>query len=167
MHLKNKKVLVLLIVAITIIAICGYFIHYYRETNVDFQFVKTFRIPNNEYDQRSFTSYYYITSDELLDYFLGEYLTNHYGYCYDSLFIDKMKGELNFKDYHYLLSPQKKIINLSYSPSHNKNYYDGCGHLLHDLGDRNVLEPVFENGFIDSMYLYRIEKTDKFIQPGP
>ncbi|MBQ3730437.1 MAG: hypothetical protein IJK93_03405 [Muribaculaceae bacterium] len=165
--MKKKSFIIILVLAVAILGIGGYLIDYYRVRNVDFQFVKTFQVPNNEYDETSFTSYYYIDDDESLDYFLGKNLSDYFGYCYDSLFIDKMKGELNFKDYDYLLSPQKKIVNLSYSPSHNKNYYDGCGHQLHALGDRDVLEPVFEDGSIDSMYLYRIKKTNKFIQPGP
>ena len=165
--MKRKRLLIAFVLAIAILGVCGYFIHYYRVKHVDFQFVKTFQVPNKKYNQTSFTSYYYIDSDESLNHFLGKYLSDHFGYCYDGLFIDKMKGEFNFKDYDYLLSPQKKIINLSYSPSHNKNYYDGCGHQLHALGDRDVLEPVFDKGSIDSMYLYRIKKTDKFIQPGP
>ena len=159
--MKNKKVLVSLVVAVTILGICGYLINYHTERTVDFQPVKVFQVPNKNYDMTEMSSYYFITSEELLNHFLGKYLSWHFGYCYDSVFIDKIKCELNFKEYDYLLSPQKRIIKLYYSPS-NTERYSGW-----PVGNKDVLEPVFDKGSIDSMYLHRIKKTDKFIQPGP
>ena len=160
--MKKKSLLIILILAFAILGIGGYLINYHTERTVEFQPVKVFQAPNKDYDMTEMSSYYFITSEELLNHYLGKYLSDHFGYCYDSLFIDRMKGELNFKEYDYLLSPQKKIIKLYYSSSNTERYSDGW-----PVGNKDVLEPVFDKGSIDSMYLYRIKKTDKFIQPGP
>ena len=62
--MKNKKVLVCLVVALTILGICGYLINYHTERTVDFQPVKVFQVPNKNYDMTEMSSYYFITSEE-------------------------------------------------------------------------------------------------------
>ena len=151
-----------MVFAVAILGICGYLINYHTERTVDFQPVMMFQVPDKEFDKTDISSYYYISSEESLNYYLGEYFLHDLGYCYDSVFIDNMKGELNFKDFDYILSPQKKIIKLYYSPSNTDIYSDSW-----PIGDKDVLEPVFDKGSIDSMYLYKIEKTDKFLAPFP
>ena len=86
--MKNKKVLVCLVVALTILGICGYLINYHTERTVDFQPVKVFQVPNKNYDMTEMSSYYFITSEELL---------NHLTFLSYNYFKEEIKNKLTLE----------------------------------------------------------------------
>ena len=92
-------------------------------------------------------------------YFLVDYYTISQGYDY--IFVHNLSKTLDYEKYDYIITYQKQLKALTYSPYLAKKE-DFCSYLK-----EKPLIPTFDTVITDKVYIYRIEKNDKYRAPGP
>ena len=90
-----------------------------------------------------------------------EEFPEYYRKGYDTIFVTNLAKELDFDRYDYIITYQKQLKELRYSPYLTKTE-DG---LYHDK--RTPLIPTWDSVQTDKVYIYRIKKNEKYRSPGP
>lgn len=150
---KSHIALTIIFIGVCISAL--FYIFHVR--NVQFEFVSTMPMKGNT---NSPSTFYYAPSEEWFRFWVCDSRTH------DSLppLIEAPDlSAFQFEKYDYLLFKGKKLKALSHSPwlTHTEDLI--CSH----EDPRTPLIPTLEGASIDTLYIYRIEKTNKFRTPGP
>lgn len=159
-----KKILycVVLIVVSSIVAVT----YYYYPRTVSFEFVEEIPLPTNAFDRREYIGFDYVRSVDRLYFYLVEFyerIPNDdpklKGYARD--FVQQLAEDFDFESYDYLITYQKTLSKLQYSPYLTKEkddiYFD----------KRTPLIPTWNKAEADKVYIYRIKKNDHFRAFGP
>ena len=156
---KNKKMLVIIIAII--FGICC--VYYYYPRKVSFELYKEISKPTENFDNSQWLTYSYVQNEERLIYCLVDYYKQR---CppqqgYDSIFAHNLSKTLDYENYDYLIVYQKKLKDLTYSP-----YLANREDLLKELVKKPLI-PTFDTVVTDKVYIYRIDKNNKYRAPGP
>ncbi len=154
----------LLYVVTTLMFVVGFCVlYYYCPRTVSFELAKEIPKPHDEFDNSHFMGFEYADSKDRLLYWLVEHYEPFYplGYRYDSTFVENLAKTLDFEKYDYIITYQKELKSLSYSPYLTKSkdglYYD----------KRTPLVPIFDTIMTDKVYIYQIIKNKRFRVYGP
>ena len=80
---------------------------------------------------------------------------------YDSIFVQNLAKEFDFKKHDYIITYQKQLKALRHSPHLAKTEDD----LYFDK--KTPLIPTFDTVLTDKVYIYRIKKNNKYRSFGP
>ncbi|MDD4395842.1 MAG: hypothetical protein PHQ33_08150 [Bacteroidales bacterium] len=157
----------ILVVILVFLSIIMFSIYYFVPRHVDFELIKTIEQPDPFYDRTEYKGFDYIYSQDDLWFWLREWYSTDPILCdsivgYDSTFIAQLTKELDCNNYDYIITYQKKLLLLNYSPyltqTKDRIYWD----------KKIPLIPSFDTIFTDSVYIYRIKNyNNKFRHPGP
>lgn len=142
------------------------FAYYFYPRTVSFEFVEEIPLPTDAFDRREYIGFDYVESVDRLYFYLVEFyeripnddpkLTG-----YDRDFVRQLSEGFDFEKYDYLITYQKTLNKLQYSPYLTKEkddiYFD----------KRTPLIPTWNKRGTDKVYVYRIKKNDHFRAPGP
>ncbi len=118
-------------------------------------------------DYSQSTYYHYIHNKERLFFFMQGYYINRQWLLkgeftgYNSSLVDSLANIFDFNRYDYIITYQKQIKNIRYSPFLT-NTEDG---LYFDKRTPLIIE--YDTIITDSIYFYQVENNDKFRAPGP
>ena len=128
---------------------------------VPFMLIVEFNKPTVQFDASSFIGFEVVDNEDRLFYWLTKRLPEEYAVGYDSLFVSRISKELEYDEYEYIITYQKRLTKLRHSPLFtllkDDLYYD----------KRTPLIPIWDNKPTDSIYIYQIVKNRKFRSPGP
>lgn len=153
---------IFLIVVSSIVA----FAYYFYPRTVSFEFVEEILLPTNAFDRREYIGFDYVESVDRLYFYLVEFyerIPNDDPKLkgYDRDFVRLLAEDFDFEKYDYLITYQKTLNKLQYSPYLTKEkddiYFD----------KRTPLIPTWNKTETDKVYIYRIKKNDHFRAPGP
>lgn len=153
-----RKLPLYLGVVFTIIGVCWgicFYIFYIR--HIPFQFECTMAINENTC---VLWQYHYISTEKEFRF----WTYNHQITGNQPPLIDNPDlGSFDFAKYDYLLFVGERLTDLRHSPwlSHTKDAI--CRH----EDARIPLIPISEEADMDSLYIYKIDKTTKYREPGP
>ena len=151
----------------TIVFIIGLCIlYYYYPRNVSFEFTIEIQKPNKEFDKSQFIGFDYADSKDrlmfwLVDYYKKESCIKNGLVGYDSIFVQNLAKEFDFKKHDYIITYQKQLKALRHSP-HLTKTEDG---LYFDK--KTPLIPTFDTALTDKVYIYQIKKNNKYRSFGP
>lgn len=157
---KMKKIF--LIVVSSIVA----FAYYFYPRTVSFEFVEEIPLPTDAFDRREYIGFDYVESVDWLYFYLVEFYERILNddpklKGYDRDFVRQLSEGFDFEKYDYLITYQKILNKLQYSPYLTKEkddiYFD----------KRTPLIPTWNKRGTDKVYIYRIKKNDHFRAPGP
>ena len=163
----RKKVMLLIVGIIIVLIFVGlYCFHYYYPQKVSFELFREIPKPTESFDNSYWLTYSYIQNEEELMFSL----VNYYKILpseikkegYDSIFVKKLSEMLDYKHYDYIISYQKQLKALTYSP-----YLAKKKDKLGDCEEKKPLIPTFDTVITDKVYIYRIEKNNEYRPPGP
>ena len=134
---QNIMWLSFVFLAIIVIAILCYRYYYSKTVHVPFEFVKEIPKPREDFDRSQWLTYHYVRNEERLMYFLVDWYKTTYPpekqkKGYDSVFVQHLGKELNFDKYDHIITYQKQLKDLAYSPYLAKTE-DGLGYLKESL----------------------------------
>ncbi len=158
--IRKIKFIILIIIFISVGTYCFY---YYYPRKVSFELAKEILKPHKEFDNSQFIGFEYADSKYRLIYWLVKHYEPFYPkeQRYDSLFVENLAKELDFDRYDYIITYQKQLKKLKYSPYLTKTE-DGLCH------DKQIpLIPTWDGVITDKVYIYRIKKNEKYRSPGP
>ena len=161
----RQRGMVLLVIGIMMPIFVGlYCFHYYYPRKVSFELIKEMPKPTKNFSNAQWFTYHYIQNKESLIYFLTDYYKQR---CppqqgYDSIFACNISKKFDYENYDYIITYQKQLRALTYSPYLTKKE-DGFG----DCVPKKPLIPTFDTVITDKVYIYRIEKNNKYRAPGP
>jgi hypothetical protein len=121
--------------------------------------------PYLDFDRIDYVSFDYVENKKrlmfyMVDYYKEEpYLKSEYS-GYDSIFVENISKELNFDKYNYIITYQKQLKALTYSP------YLAKKEDFLSLPEKPLI-PTFDTIITDKVYIYRIRKNNKYRAPGP
>lgn len=153
---------IFLIVVSSIVA----FAYYFYPRTVTFEFVEEIPLPTDAFDRREYIGFDYVESVDRLYFYLVEFyerIPNDDPKLkgYDRDFVRQLSEGFDFEKYDYLITYQKTLNKLQYSPYLTKEkddiYFD----------KRTPLIPTWNKRGTDKVYVYRIKKNDHFRAPGP
>lgn len=153
---------IFLIVVSSIVA----FAYYFYPRTVSFEFVEEISLPTDAFDRREYIGFDYVESVDRLYFYLVEFyerIPNDDPKLkgYDRDFVRQLSEGFDFEKYDYLITYQKTLNKLQYSPYLTKEkddiYFD----------KRTPLIPTWNKRGTDKVYVYRIKKNDHFRAPGP
>lgn len=134
-----------------VVCICGYYLIFYPHS-MPFQFDCAMAMDGNTHSPSSF---YYAPTE---DWFLYWIDTSE---DIPQLVVRPDLSHFDFEKYDYLLYKGKKLTSLNYSPwltyTEDEIHYD----------KRIPLISTLEDASLDTLYIYKIKKTNKFRPPGP
>lgn len=140
--------------------------YYYYPRKVSFELTKEIAKPNIGFDRTYYLGFDYTKNEEKLIFYLVDYYKKLS--CikaslkgYDSVFVQNIGKELDFNRYDYLITYQKKLTSLTYSP-----YLAKKKDCMNYLPERPLI-PTFDTIITDKIYIYRIKKNNKYRAPGP
>ena len=163
-HMKKIPVFIvfcLLPLGITIIL-------FFFPRKVSFELIKQIEKPCIEFDYSYYGWLNYVDEKERLFFYLYEYYNlpkysyNMNGLGYDSLYVENLSKDLDFMNSDYLITYQRKLIKLHYSP-----YLTISKDGLYDYDKKTPLIPTWDKEVTDSLYVYRLKKNNRFRAPGP
>ena len=142
-----------------------YSLYYYYPRKVSFELTKEINKPNEDFDNSQWLSFNYIESKEKLIFWMVEKFQYPYSWYnekgYDSIFVENLGKELDFKKYDYIITYQKRLKELRHSPYLTKTedglYFD----------KQTPLIPTFDTEITDKVYIYQIKKNNKYRALGP
>ena len=158
---KRKKYITAMIIIITTIQLLFifgvemYIKYYFTIKEVPFCYDGTITIEGNTSSPLTF--YYAPTEDRLL-FWLGDYRARH---NLQPVIDSPDLSTYDFERYDYLLFSGRKLKRLYYSP-YLTDQNDECHYL-----EETPLMTDLEEASLDSMYIYRIDKTTEFRAPCP
>jgi hypothetical protein len=160
----KKKMGLLLIGIIVLIFVGSYCFHYYYLRKVSFELCTEIPKPTKDFNNSQWFSYNYIQNEEKLIYFFTKYYEqrNPPQEGYDSIFAYHISKMLDYKYFDYIITYQKQLKALIYSPYLAKKE-DWIG----DCEKKKPLIPIFDTTITDKVYIYKIEKNNKYRAPGP
>lgn len=142
------------------------FAYYFYPRTVSFEFVEEIPLPTNAFDRRAYIGFDYVENVDWLYFYLVEFY-ERIPYDdpklkgYDRAFVRQLAEDFDFENYDYLITYQKTLNKLQYSPYLTKEkddiYFD----------KRTPLIPTWNKTETDKVYIYRIKKNDHFRAPGP
>lgn len=140
--------------------------YYYYPRTVSFEFVEEIPLPTNAFDRREYIGFDYVRSIDRLYFYLVEFyerIPNDDPKLkgYDRAFVQQLAEDFDFESYDYLITYQKTLSKLQYSPYLTKEKDD----LYFDK--RTPLIPTWDKAEADKVYIYRIKKNDHFRAFGP
>ena len=142
------------------------FAYYFYPRTVSFEFVEEIPLPTDAFDRREYIGFDYVESVDWLYFYLVEFyerIPNDDPKLkgYDRDFVRLLAEGFDFEKYDYLITYQKTLSKLQYSPYLTKEkddiYFD----------KRTPLIPIWNKTGTDKVYIYRIKKNDHFRAPGP
>ncbi|GAB1251878.1 hypothetical protein Tsumi_09830 [Porphyromonas miyakawae] len=142
------------------------FAYYFYPRTVSFEFVEEIPLPTDAFDRREYIGFDYVESVDRLYFYLVEFyerIPNDDPKLkgYDRDFVRQLSEGFDFEKYDYLITYQKTLNKLQYSPYLTKEkddiYFD----------KRTPLIPTWNKRGTDKVYVYRIKKNDHFRAPGP
>ncbi|MDR3048156.1 MAG: hypothetical protein LBU51_11230 [Bacteroidales bacterium] len=140
-----------------------YRLYYYYPRTVSFELTNEILKFENCYPRNGFD---YVENAEQLMYWLVTFYQRDI--CvergltgYDSIFVQNISKELDFKKCDYLITYQKQLKELQHSPYLTKTEDD----LYFDK--RTPLIPTWDSVITDKVYIYRIKKNNKYRSFGP
>ena len=157
----KKKVLYIITMVVFVVGL--YILYYYYPRKVSFELAEEILKPHKEFDNSQFIGFEYADSKYRLIYWLVKHYEPFYPkeQRYDSLFVENLAKELDFDRYDYIITYQKQLKELRYSPYLTKTE-DGLCH------DKQIpLIPTWDGVITDKVYIYRIKKNNIFRAPGP
>jgi len=162
----NKNKWIILIILAVFVSIGTYCLYYYYPRKIAFEFVKEIEKPNKEYDLSQFVGFHYVQNNKDFLFYLAAYNKAQYykqsnNQDYDSLFVQNLSKELNFDKYDYIMTYQKQLKALTYSP-----YLAKKEDLMGYLSEKSLI-PTFDTVITDKLYIYRIKKNNEYRAPGP
>jgi hypothetical protein len=157
---------IIIVPILFIVGISVFLFYYFHPRVVPFQLTMEMDKPYLNFDRTYYVGFDYVMNKEQLMFFFVAYYkkmscikTDLKGY--DSIFVQNFSKELDFKKYDYIITYQKRLKSLTYSPYLAKKW-DGCAYL-----DKKPLIPTFDTILTDKVYLYQIKKNTKYRAPGP
>ena len=150
-----KRILLFCGIAIAFLGACwGICYHIFHVRHLPFQFVCSMAMEGNSHAPLSF---YYAPTEEWFNFWID---------TSDDVppLVEKADlSSFDFEKYDYLLFKGKKLKELSYSPwlTHTEDAI--CSH----EDARTPLISTLEDASLDTLYVYRIEKTNEFRPAGP
>ena len=161
--IRKIKFIILIIIFISVGTYCFY---YYYPRKVSFELSKEIDKPYSEFSRIDYVGFDYIENAERFKFFMVYYYNK--ASCikaelkgYSLIFVENLAKELDFDRYDYIITYQKQLKELRYSPYLTKTE-DG---LCHDK--RTPLIPTWDSVQTDKVYIYRIKKNEKYRSPGP
>ena len=160
-----KKTIIIGFLALLVIA--ASLTYYYYPRKVKFKLVYSLDKPDYatypDYDLYSFKGFHKAEDADELKYWLLEYPKKEgYPECsFDSLSVERIANELDFEKYDYLITYQKKLLELRHSP-HLRKAKDG---LYFDK--RIPLICTWDTTRTEAAYIYRIRSNKHFRTIGP
>ena len=167
MKIQRMHFIVIIIVLTIPIFFWGSGIWYNHPRKFAFELTLEIPKPNATFDRSDWLSYDYIRDNDELFFFMVEYYNKFssvhklYKAGYDTLFIENLSKQLDFKRYDYIITYKKQLKSLDHSPYLTK-HQDG---LYFDK--RTPLIPSFDTIITNKVYIYQIKKNKKFRAPGP
>lgn len=152
-HFKRKHVLAIIATGI-LISIAAYYCNYYWERSIPFDYVTGVPLVEGYYPHGDRLVQ---TKEEMYEVFCSDEITAHY----DSAFLSQYIEAIDYEKYDYIISYMGRITAMSYSP------------YLSDTEDGMPSVPKipiisrYKKQKVDSLYIYRIQTSDKFRVPGP
>lgn len=140
--LKIKKIIYLIL----LIGIIGSVLYYFYPRNVAFSLYREFDITNKE----EFFPYHYVDNEDIFCVLL----IKENGY--DSVFVTDIAKKIDFINYNYIITFNKNLLKLSYSPYYT-DFEDGCPSVK-----LTPLIPKYSQNKTNKMYIYKIKKNSKF-----
>jgi len=161
----NKKIGLLFLGIVLLIFFGFYCFCYYYPRMISFELFKEIPKPTEDFDNSYWITYDYIRNEDCLMYcFVNYYKTlpsNMQKEGYDYVFTKKLSKILDYEQYDYIVSYQKQLMSLTYSP-----YLAKKKDFMEYLKEKPLI-PTFDSVITDKVYIYRIEKNKKYRAPGP
>lgn len=157
--MKNK-IIIFIIVPVSLYVVIFW---YYYPRSVESELVIEIPKPDTRFDNSQWASFFYISNKKTFTYCMIDWWRSKCDSLkwYDNQYIDYISTQLDYEKYDYLILYQKKLKSLNYSPYLTKTedglYFD----------QRTPLIPTFDTLITDKVYIYQIEKNNKFRAPGP
>ena len=151
---------------VIVLIISSSILYYYYPRNISFELTMEIQKPNDDFDQLQFVGFDYVKNNERLTFHLVDYYNKlscvEIGLKgYDSIFVQNLAKGFDFQKYDYIITYQKRLKALKYSPYLTKTadglYFD----------KKTPLIPIFDTALTDKVYIYRIKKNNKYRAPGP
>lgn len=150
-----KKIFIIFGIAVALLGTCwGICYHIFHVRHMPFQFVCTMAMVGNDHAPMS---YYDAPTEERFRFWIDT------SDDVPPLVEEPNLSSFDFEKYDYLLFKGKKLKELTYSPwlTHTEDAI--CSH----EDARTPLISTLEDASLDTLYIYRIAKTDKFRPAGP
>ena len=165
--MRNYMYIIVIVILVTILSVIFGALWYYHPRKVSFELILRIPKPNATFDRSDWLSYDYIANEDQLFFFMVDWYDKFspndslYMSGYETSCIKNLKKQLDFTKYDYIITYQKQLISLNYSPRLTKRkdglYFD----------KRIPLIPTFDNVFTNKVYIYQIKKSRRFRAPGP
>jgi hypothetical protein len=158
-----RKMLYCVTTVVFIVGLCV--LYYYYPRSISFELTKEIDEPNLDFDISYWLSYDYVPNEERLMFWMVKKYQYPYSRAdeqgYDSIFVQNLSKELDFKKYDYIITYQKQLKELRHSPYLTKTedglYFD----------KKTPLIPTFDTEITDKVYIYQIKKNNKYRALGP
>ena len=160
--MKKKVLCIIVATVVFVVGLCV--VYYYYPRKVSFELAKEIDKPYPEFDRTFYVGFDYVVNVERFFVYMNyhyEEFPQYYRKGYDTIFVTNLAKELDFDRYDYIITYQKQLKELRYSPYLTKTE-DG---LYHDK--RTPLIPTWDGVITDKVYIYRIKKNEKYRSPGP
>ena len=159
-----KNILKRLVFVLGIISIIPWgYLYYYYPREVKYESVFEINKPDSSFDRSFFIGFDYVNNKEWLFFFLIDRPVRDHPFqkAYDNAYIEYLSNMMDFDRYDYIITYQKELIRLQYSPYlrriNDDLYFD----------KRMPLIPTWNTDKTDKIYIYRIKKNKRFRAPGP
>ena len=159
--MKNILYMIKIIISLLIV-LCGFCYWYCSPRKIIPHLEYVLPIPNKTFDMYNCKSYLFIQdSSDLFLYLLDDKSFSIPDRGFRDSDVRMLNEKLNYKDNSYILTWNRKLVNLRYSP-YLTRHSDG---LYFDA--RTPLFPIFDSTKTNNLFLYSIPKTMKYRAPGP
>lgn len=167
MILLQKKHKVVILISVILLSIFVFAVYYFYPRKIKFQYVYQIPITNSTFN---YPGLWGIAENQkrlyflLLDLFAPPRIskfTPHYmigGIGVDSTYLEQLLPLFDFANYNYIILYQYQLSELIYAPG----FKDG---IYHDK--RTPIYPMYDSIPSRYVYIYSIEKNDKFRETGP
>ena len=142
------------------------YLYYYYPREVKYELAFEINIPDSTFDLSFFIGFNYVENKEWLMFYLIDFINNssspqHVLRGYNDEFVEDLSNKMDYERYDYLITYQKTMVRLQYSPYLTKTR-DGL------YFDKKIpLIPTWNTDKTDKIYIYRIKKNKRFRAPGP
>lgn len=159
----SKRVKILIVIVLSIVLGCAY---YYCPRSVNFKLVQVVDRNEDGLDYSNCSTFEYAESEDRFWFWLvsrhrSPYSTWKSDVAYDSLFVEQLCERLDFCKYDYIITYEKELKALRYSPYLTKEEDDI------DYVKEIPLIPTFDTVITDKVYIYQIRNNHRFRSPGP
>ena len=154
--MRKRKIIIAILVLVPTCIMGGLIYRYFHRYYVPFEFHSTIAIVGN--NSRP-TTFCYASDADRINFWLNDYRESH---NLQPIIKDADLSSFDFQKYDYLLFSGYKLEALYYS-SWLTHKNDEC----YSYDKRIPLMSTLASGSKDTMYIYRIKKTDKFRDPCP